>query len=472
MHIVCLNQYYPPDAAPTGVMLEGLVKGLIGEGHEVTVICASVVYADGGGVVSGADIPSKLSSSQSSTRDKGEATTLPSTRVIRIGTTAFGRGNFLGKLLDYVAYYFGVAWKLLTLHPRPDRIIALTTPPYLSVLARAASKLRGADHAHWIMDLYPDVMVAHGMIGRQSSLCRILTMFTRWGLGGKRCAAILTLGPDMAARLERYVKAGSGSVQWVPLWGNETEAYGNPGEEQTIGGGRSPWSTVGECGDDAQRGAQALRRQRNWPDEALIVMYSGNMGLGHRFGEILEAARILAEGLDREQEGPPLMDGDGDPKQAVDARVIFALFGGGKRRQEVKEFLKEHPCSNVEMHDYAPADILADHLRSADVHLASLDAQWTGTMVPSKLQGIFASGRPVIFIGSTDSSIGRWVEESGGGWVVSPADMEGFLDALEQARVPQERMARGRAARCFAAAHFDKAANVARAAGILSVQVC
>ena len=45
MHLVFLNQYYPPDAAPTGVMLEGLVEGLLRDGHQVSVLCAAGGYA-------------------------------------------------------------------------------------------------------------------------------------------------------------------------------------------------------------------------------------------------------------------------------------------------------------------------------------------------------------------------------------------------------------------------------------------
>lgn len=132
--------------------------------------------------------------------------------------------------------------------------------------------------------------------------------------------------------------------------------------------------------------------------------------------------------------------------------------------------MAEHPNSPVELHEYAPAEELAAHLQSADVHLASLDEAWTGTMVPSKLQGIFAAGRPVIFIGGADSSIGRWVEESGGGWVVAAGDIAGLMAALEEARDPEVRLARGWAARMFAEGHFDKRTNVARVVGILATR--
>ena len=479
--MVFLNQYYPPDAAPTGVMLEAVVERLVQDGHEVTVLCASGGYA---GKERG--IHSALPSShQPSTLNHQLPPSFP--RIIRIGASSFGRGTFIGKLLDYASYYVGVALKLWVMNPQPDRIVALTTPPLLSVLARLFSKIRGADHAHWVMDLYPDVMAAHGMLGERSIMYRILAGLARWGFGGRRCAAVLTLGPDMAERLlgkkpKTEIKedmdmapthASSSthqpstlnhqlaSVQWVPLWGTKGETEKLKAEMDSPSTINDPPST------------SSLRHQRGWADGELIVMYSGNMGLGHRFGEILAAAsRSVGVSLtsvpDFQPSTLPISHQLSTLNHQLSSHTRFVFFGGGKRRVEVEAFVRENPRCAVEIHDYAPADELAAHLRSADVHLASLDAAWTGTMVPSKLQGIFAVGRPVIFIGSADSSIGRWVTESGGGWVILPGDVDGLLAALDEARQPEIRLTRGRAAAVYAHNHFDKRTNVARVAAILT----
>jgi hypothetical protein len=41
MHLVLINQYYPPDLAPTGWMLEAVAEELVRAGHRVTVLCAA-----------------------------------------------------------------------------------------------------------------------------------------------------------------------------------------------------------------------------------------------------------------------------------------------------------------------------------------------------------------------------------------------------------------------------------------------
>ncbi|MGL5019646.1 MAG: hypothetical protein ACRDBP_16040, partial [Luteolibacter sp.] len=254
-----------------------------------------------------------------------------------------------------------------------------------------------------------------------------------------------------------------------------------------------------------------LRKDRGWAADELVVMYSGNMGLGHRFGEVLEVALgKTSEGLKVEcpkseeiLPGPRVsrpaepMDGEsparqepiasspdtsfpshrlcepGDSRSGAAAQPTtlqkhrFVFYGGGKRRGEIEAFMTAHPNAPVELHDYAPAEELRVHLMTADVHLVSLEPAWSGTMVPSKLQGIFAVGRPVVFIGSAESSIGRWVAESGGGWVVAAGDVDGLRAALEEARDPEVRQLLGAAAERFAKECFDRETNAKRVVEIL-----
>jgi glycosyltransferase involved in cell wall biosynthesis len=696
MRLVFLNQYYPPDAAPTGVMLRAVAEECARQGHEVTVICAAGGYAGGGGGTSnvehrtsnvehrseddcsGASVTvaghvsspqinnrqstidnrqSPSPSPQLSPNDDSSASTLTERRymagspptVLRIPATRFGRGTFVGKLLDYASYYVGVAWRLGTLDPPPDRIVALTTPPYLSVLARAFSRFRGADHAHWVMDLYPDVMVAHGMLAEGGWKHRLLAGLARWGFGGRRCAAVLTLGPDMAARIEhrtsniehRREESCCGApmtavsspdsenqksainnhqssisspdsenqqstiishqssisspdsqpsifnsqlspsdstlrgmnesrdesrgpclpttdhrrpitVSWVPLWGEGgdiehrtsdverrrggeeggniehrtsdverrrgEEEGGNiehrtsdierrRGEEERgniehrtsdverrrgeaeggRGGGGDDAAGRSEHGLRRDAVATGLRAARGWGDDELVVMYSGNMGLGHRFQEILEAVGARTSDVEHRTSN---VEGRGGTERGIDSasskvsqfysnnqpsalnsqllqKQRFVFYGGGKRRGEIEAFMAAHPEAPVELHDYAPAEELSAHLMSADVHLVSLEPAWTGTMVPSKLQGIFAVGRPVVFVGSPESSIGRWVEESGGGWVVAPGDVEGLRAALDEARDPEVRRNRGEAAASFARENFNRETNARRVVEVL-----
>ncbi len=405
MHLVFLNQYFPPDEAPTGVMLESVAAQAAKDGHQVTIICSEGGYAGSGQqfITEGAPKSSDY-------------------QIIRVRTPKLGRRTFLGKIIDYLAFYIGVAIKLATLSSRPDRVIALTTPPYLSILARLFSKFYGATHAHWVMDLYPDVMQAHGMLKSGSLIERILKSLTRWGFGGKRNAGVLTLGPDMDQRTAAYLNPYC-RHHWVPLWSTTENS-----------------ATAAEI--------SAWRESKGWKSNKTLVMYSGNMGLGHRFGEFLDAVEFLSS----------------DPMNSCH----FVFCGGGKRRKEIEEFLLKNPQAPLELMDYVPRGQLHIHLSCADIHLASMEPSWDGTMVPSKIQGIFAMGRPVIFVGSSQNSIGQWITESGGGWLIPPHDTSYLIDVLKTPNWHGECSGRGACAKKYAEQHFSESRNTSRIVSFLT----
>jgi glycosyltransferase involved in cell wall biosynthesis len=505
------------------VVLEAVAEALVSNGHQVTVLCGKSSVTGEGAHAPPGDAALEMGKwGNLKIRKWGSLNPCDSSsskvHVVRLWAPGWGkRKSALGKILSYAAYYLGVTAWLLRRRPRADVIVALTSPPYLSLLARIGAWCPPCHHAHWVMDLYPDVMVAHGMFKEQSLGYRVLGGLARWGMGGRRCWRVITLGPDMAERVQAWL-SGSQKAVWVPLWGTA---------------GESPAPEV----------VDALRNERGWGQDGTVFLYSGNMGLGHRFTEVLQAFPTVRAA---------------NPEH----RMHLAYYGGGKRQEEIRAGVsqlqetsaEESPASdeplksrtpthssfqepvttseepgtpppstfnvqrsrfnvitskfdsgvcptssagtsneepetpppstfNVQrsmfnvnpskappptsLHPYVPHGLLAAHLAAGDVHLASLEPAWDGMMVPSKLQGIFAAGRPVLFTGSRTCSIGRWILESGAGWVCAPGDIEGHVQVMQEALDPVERRRRGQAALVFAAAHFNQQDNVNQIMGWL-----
>ncbi|HEX7477000.1 MAG TPA: glycosyltransferase family 4 protein [Polyangiales bacterium] len=395
MRVLLLNQFYPPDVAPTGHYLHDLGRALVAAGHQVTVVASRHAYAGGG--------------------EYAAHEWLEGVEVVRLSGFGFGRSSYVGKLADYLGYYTRLAAKLAFSH-KPDLIVALTTPPFVGLLAMLAARARGARHAHWVMDVYPDVMKAHGML--DGAAYAALQQLAR--LAFTRASLVVTLGPAMAETLRPYVRAGT-QLQWVPLWAPAA---------------LKPWP-AGE--------PVPLRAERGWAADQTVLLYSGNMGLGHRFEEFLSAAERLGP------RGP---------------RWVFA--GTGRSRPTIERFVEAHPELPVQLMSYVPEETLRQHLCSADVHLVSLDARWEGTLLPSKLQASFALGKPVIFVGAPSQDMARWIEQSGGGWVVGEGDVAGLLAAVEQAKDPLERAKRGQLALQYSQHELAKATNVQRLVQLLA----
>lgn len=388
MRFVLLNQFYVPDVAPTGQLLHDLARTLVSRGHHVDVICSRGSYRD---------------DKHYPRRDTIEAVV-----VHRVGAAGFGPGGVTTKLAGSAWY-----WALATLRAvarvrRPDLILSLTTPPYLSLVGRLVGRLRGALHAHWVMDVYPDVLAAHGVVDVNGVAMRLLRVLGRWQFRG--ACLVLAPGPFVEERLRQYI-ASPTRIAWVPLWGSGVAPV--------------PPATVAK-----------MRRDRGWGPEEFILMYSGNMGRGHRFTEFLEASRRLG------RRGP---------------RWVFV--GEGARSEEVRAFSNAHLDARIETLPYVAPEELAASLSSADVQLVSLSSGWQGLIIPSKLQSSFSVGRPVIFVGPSQNEIAVWIAASGGGWVVDEQDIGGLLAAVEQARDPAERSRRGAAALAFAQESFDRAQN-------------
>ena len=401
MNIVLINQFYPPDTAPTGRVLHDLAAMLARRGHRVDVVCSRHFY---GGTACAA-----------------RREILDGVRVHRVVGGGLGRHSAIGKLIDYAVFYVCSAAALASVGRHADLILALTTPPYIGLAAALVARLRRARHAHWIMDVYPDVLAAHGKILPDSSIAyRCLAALSRREL--RTSALTFTLGPDMAERIRAYTSRAADAMEprWLPLWGDRTRA-----------------ETDGTA-------VAALRKRRGWEGE-IVFMYSGNMGQAHRFGEFLQVALRAAE-LRPEGVAPP--------------RFVFA--GDGPRRKEIAAFAEAHPGAAVSLLPYIEKEKVSVHLRTADVMLASLDPRWQGCLIPSKLQAAFEVGRPVLFLGAEENSAARWIRESGGGWVVHPDDAEGLAAAVVEACDARKRAVRAAAAREFAVTRFNYERNAGR----------
>ena len=117
---------------------------------------------------------------------------------------------------------------------------------------------------------------------------------------------------------------------------------------------------------------------------------------------------------------------------------------------------------------YQPRARLAESLSAADVHLVSLRPELEGLVVPSKIYGILAAGRPALFIGDDDGEIARLLAANGCGRTVATGDGAALAaTVLALGRDPALVGHMGRRARAAFEAEFDKRAAVARWAELL-----
>jgi glycosyltransferase involved in cell wall biosynthesis len=304
-------------------------------------------------------------------------------RVSRVGATARGRVRALDRLCDWGSYYALAAGQSLRLG-RFDSCLALTTPPFIGLVGLMLKRLRRTRLVVWTMDLWPDVAEAAGTVKKGGMVAHRLRGLARHQYC--HADAVVSLGSAMTGRLVRLgVPRGRIATvhNWVPSEGVRP----------------LPW---GRCHLDRLRYAAGR----------FVVMYSGNMGVAHEFDTILDAAEQL----------------EGDDS------VLLLFVGDGKRRGEVAREVAKRGLGNVRLEPRVPLGRLSELLGSAGVHLVSMREGMEGILVPSKVYGILAAGRPAVMVGSTQNEVADLVRDSGAGFVVGAGEAGKLAAAVRQLR--------------------------------------
>ena len=163
----------------------------------------------------------------------------------------------------------------------------------------------------------------------------------------------------------------------------------------------------------------------------IVALYSGNMGQKQGVEILVEAAKIL------------------EPY----SNIKFIFCGGGSASSRLKSMASG--LSNVIFLSLQPVEKLNYLLNLADIHLLPQKANAADLVMPSKLSGILASGKPVIATANRDTEIAQTVNNHG--VVVPPDDVAAFSQALLWlANHPEERTRLGQNGRIFAKKNLSK----------------
>jgi colanic acid biosynthesis glycosyl transferase WcaI len=179
VHILLLNEYYPPDTSATAKMTAMVVETLAAK-HRVTVIAGRPSYD-----------PTERYSWRLLHRIKNGNLT-----VERVGSTAFPRFKMFRRVANYLTYVALAIPRAIMV--RSDVILAMTDPPIAGIAGALVSRLTGRPFVYNIRDLYPDMAVG-GDIMRRGLTIRLWERMHRWAL--RRAARVIVLGEDMRDRI-------------------------------------------------------------------------------------------------------------------------------------------------------------------------------------------------------------------------------------------------------------------------------
>jgi glycosyltransferase involved in cell wall biosynthesis len=337
-----------------------------------------------------------------------EAESIEGVAVHRVSTTRFGRSALVGRGLDYLSFYTGACRSVLDWAKPCDVLIAKTDPPLLCVAAQYVAKRRGLHLVNWLQDFYPEVAVELGVPLVKGPLGRGLLQLRDASL--RAAYANVVVGERMAERV-RQRGISPEAVHVIPNW----------------------------CDDEEIRPIAPLNNplRREWGlADRFVIGYSGNLGRAHEFETVLAAAEQLRS----------------------DQRLCFLFIGGGRNFAELARSASERRVDHLfRFLPYQDRKVLKLSLGVPDVHLISLKPELEGLIVPSKLYGIAAAGRPIMAIAASEGEVGRLVRRHGCGVVIEPGEEELLAETIRELSVNTSRLAEmGHRARAMLDGEFTR----------------
>lgn len=405
MHVLFFNRSYFPDQTATGRLLTALAEGLVRDhGFRVTVITGPPLASSIGG-------PGAPSSWPHCERRNGVT-------ILRTAGSRFDKARFAGRATNYVTYFLTATLRGLR-GRRPDVVVALTDPPIIGIAAWLAARRHGAPFVMAFQDLFPEVAALLPDF-HSPTINGALELVNRWLV--RRAAVNVALGETMRDRLVEGKRAPADRTVVIPH-SADTSAV-KPGPKD------NPFA------------------RRHGLHDRFVVMHSGNLGLAQNLETLVEAAALVA--------GGPTADD-----------VVFVLQGDGVLRHQLEAQVNVLGLGNVRFLPFAAESELGESFASADVFVVALQAGLAGYIVPSKLYGILAAGRPYIAAVDDGSEVAALTRTHGCGEVIAPGRAADLAEAILRLKgTPEVRSRMGEASRRLSAS-FDRRLHIARYATLI-----
>jgi len=291
---------------------------------------------------------------------------------------------------------------LLQVFWRPDVVMTVAPAFVCAPVGWLTARLCGAKAWLHIQDFEVDVAFQMGLL-KGKLLQRLVLASERWLL--RRFDVVSTISRKMMERLNKKGVAPD-KVSFFPNWVDIDHVH--------------PLAKP-----------SSYRAELGIAPDAIVILYSGSLGNKQGLMVIPEAARRLVQVL----------------------TVVFVVCGDGVMKPELEAAAKELP--NLKLLPLQPFARLSELLGLADIHLLTQSADAEDLVLPSKLTGMLASGRPVIATCRAGTEIAVVVQHCG--LVAAPGDGAALaLAILQLINDVASRLRLGTQARAYAEANLSR----------------
>jgi len=381
MRIIVWGINYSPEVTGIAPFNRGLCDYLHGSGHAVRMVTTFSYYPTW----------------RKSPADSGRlyrTDLIAGVPVHRCWHYVPGRTTAAKRILHELSFALSSMWRVLVL-PKADVYVVVSPPLLLGPCAWLVTRLKRSRYTFHVQDLQPDAALGLGMI-KPGLFSKALFHIEAWAYHG--AASVSGISAGMLAAFARK-GVPEAKRRYFPNW-------------------------VGGAGTGATpSAARDFRRRHGIPEDALLAVYSGNIGRKQGLEMLVEAARSLEAG-----------GGSGQT-------VAILIIGDGAAREELAAQLERSAVRVLRLLPLLADDDYRASLAATDVAVIT-QAPGTGQFFfPSKLLSVLAAGRPVVTVADADSELARAVEAGGFGINCLPGRPEALASTLIELAGDRARLA-------------------------------
>ncbi|HBA73200.1 MAG: hypothetical protein A2X82_07560 [Geobacteraceae bacterium GWC2_55_20] len=366
-----LSEVYYPDEQGTAFYTTGIAEGLAGT-YSVHVLCSSPTVTARGSRVA-------------------RKVTRNGVDIQRCKGTTLNKDILLLRLVNIFTFSISTLFKALVNVKKGDIIVAVTSPPSSPYMAKIVSWCKGATCILRLEDVYPEILVATGMIKSNGLIDTCFGLLNKYLF--KSADRIVVLGRDMKALAEKRIGSGGNHIRIIRSWADTDVVFPAPKAENV------------------------LLKELGLTDK-FVVSCVGNMGRAQDIEFIFEAISLLN----------------------ADDTIHFLFIGSGSKRNWMESEIARRGLRNVTIVSQRPRSEQSCFLNACDISMISLLLGVTGAGVPSRTYNLMAAGKPIIAVTREDSEVSLLVREENIGWVVPPVDAGCLVQAIIAARSDSNKL--------------------------------
>lgn len=360
--IVIYGMNYAPEIAGVGKYTGEIAEHLADTGMDVTVVTTPPHYP-------GWKVHPGYGNRYSSVSEKG-------VRIVRVPLFLRQKMKGIWRLVAPLSFALTsapvIVWQIL--RRRPDVVFCVEPTLFAAPAAQLAARLTGTQIVLHVQDLEVDAAFAVGHLGARIWLKKLGYAFERATLG--RFDRVVTISNRMA---EKLVEKGLAEekISIVRNWVDLSHIY--PMDEV------SPYRT-----------------EFGFADDDFVVLYSGNIGAKQGLNVLLDAAERLKD----------------------DAHIHFVIAGEGPVKAELQA--RYAHLENLRFLPFQPYARLNEFLNMPDLHVLPQERGAADLVLPSKLGGMLASGKPILVTADEGTELAEFL---GGAAIITPPGDQTSLSA-------------------------------------------